>query len=178
MIDTTRTIEIENSPLKMVLLALVGILFVVLGIAFVQGWIDGPAPDAVVRLVGWASIVFFGFCTIVIVWRLFTQRGPVVTITPQGIRDIRIVGDFIPWKAVRSISTWSFQRQKCMVLAVEPAVEHKLPLTRMARMTRDMNRELGADGLCVAGAGLKMDYDTLLATSTAYWQAARGSPPQ
>ena len=106
---------------------------VVLGIAFVRGIFDETTPHGFSLFIGWASILFFGFCTIVALWRLVTQRGPVVTITPQGIRDIRIVEDFIPWAAIRNISTWEFQRQKAMVLAVDPAVERKLPLTVMAR---------------------------------------------
>jgi hypothetical protein len=175
MTDTTQTIEIENSPLKMLGLAAAGVVFVALGIAMVRGYIDGPVPDAFVSFIGWASIVFFGPCTLVILWRLVRQRGPVVTIAPQGIRDIRVAAGFIPWKAVGKISTWSFQKQKAMVLAVEPGAESKLPLTRMARTTRDMNRALGADGLCVTASGLKTDYDTLLATSNAYWQTHRGS---
>jgi hypothetical protein len=60
-----------------------------------------------------------------------------------------------------------------MVLAVDPAAERGFVLTRMARMTRDMNRSLGADGLCVTASGIKIDYDTLLATSMAYWEAHR-----
>jgi hypothetical protein len=46
--------------------------------------------------------------------------------------------------------------------AIDPAVERKLTLTRMARWSRGPNRALGADGLCIATTGLKIDYPALL----------------
>jgi hypothetical protein len=67
----------------------------------------------------------------------------------------------------------SYRRQKIIVLVVEPATEASLALTPIVRWTRDANRALGADGLCIAAQGLKIDHDTLLATITAYAQAAR-----
>lgn len=133
--------------------------------------------------------VFFVFALIGLgfaVWvgRLLTRRGPVVTIGPQGIRDTRVAAEFIPWRAVRDITTWDITRldkvgqqlmalagQQVMVLAVDPAVEQTLTLTRLARWSRARNRRAGADGLCIASADLKTDYDTLLSTSRAYWQA-------
>jgi hypothetical protein len=97
----------------------------------------------------------------------------VITISPEGIRDTRIATALIPWSAVSNISTWEFSNQKAMVLAIPPGVEDQLGLTRMARVTRDANCALGADGLCVTAAGVKIDYDTLLQTSLDYWHAKR-----
>jgi hypothetical protein len=76
---------------------------------------------------------------------------------------------------VRNISTWSYQREKAMVLAVDPAVEDQLTLTAIARWTRGANRALGADGLCITARGLKISYDALLDTCIAYAQAAQRS---
>ena len=107
-------------------------------------------------------------------WRLVLQRGPVITITPDGIRDTRVAAELIPWRAVQDISTWQYHRQKVMVLAVDPAVESRLTLTRLARWTRSANRALGADGLCIVSNELKISYASLLETSVAYAEAARG----
>ena len=63
-------------------------------------------------------MVFFSLCTIVGLWRLIAARGPVVTISPDGIRDTRVAAEFIPWNAVTAISTWKFRGQEAMVLAV------------------------------------------------------------
>ena len=110
-----------------------------------------------------------------VIWTLLTARGPVVTITPEGIRDTRIAADVIPWSAVQGITTWEHRRQKILVFDVDPAVESRLALSRIARWSRDTNRALGADGLCVSAQGLAIDHDTLLNTSLAYAQAAQRS---
>jgi hypothetical protein len=133
--------------------------------------IDDASPF--MRLVGWTGIVFFGLCTLIAAWRFIAQRGPVITISPDGIRDIRVAADVIPWRAVRHISTWSYERQSAMILAVDPAIEAGLSLSTIARWSRGANTALGANGLAVTAGGVKIGYDALLATSVAYWQAHR-----
>ena len=59
------------------------------------------------------------------------------------------------------------------MLAVEPDVEAAIGLTRIARFTRQPNRALGADGLCLGAQGLKIKHDALLALIMAYAQAWR-----
>jgi hypothetical protein len=81
---------------------------------------------------------------------LLSVSGPVVTVTPEGIRDTRVAAEVIPWSAITGISTWQYRGQKIMVLAVDPATESGLTLTRIARWSRGANRALGADGLCIA----------------------------
>jgi hypothetical protein len=62
-----------------------------------------------------------------------------------------------------------------MVLAVDPAVEAGLTLTRAVRSTRAANRAVGVElGLCVTALGLNIGFDELLATAQAYalaWQS-------
>lgn len=172
-IDTSRTIDIEGSPLKLLLIVGAGILMTAVGVALAFGWFPELAANAYARFIGYVSLVFFAACTVAALWRLFTARGPVITIGPRGIRDTRVAADFIPWRAVTGVSTWEYRRQKVIVLAVDPATEARLPLTRIARWTRGANRALGADGLVISSQGLKIDHETLLATVTAYVQAAR-----
>jgi hypothetical protein len=123
------------------------------------------------------GVAFFGLCTWGILRRLLNASGPVVTLSPEGIRDTRVAKEPIPWSAVTGISTWEYRGQKAMVLAVSPGVEDRLGLTRMARWTRGANRALGADGLCITAAGLKIDYATLLQTSQDYADAHRRRTP-
>jgi hypothetical protein len=64
-------------------------------------------------------MVFAG-TTSVLLWRVFTIRGPVVTITPEGIRDVRVLAELIPWNAINDIAIWD---RREMVPAVDPAAE-------------------------------------------------------
>jgi hypothetical protein len=134
----------------------------------ISGSIGKSQPDVFVQAIGWISVLFFGACGIVGGWRFMTVRGPVVTISPAGIRDVRVAREAIPWRSIRGISTWEYQRQKVMVLQVDPAIEKRLTLSTIARMSRRANTALGADGLCVAATGLSMRYADLLATTMAY----------
>jgi len=166
--DTSRTLVVESSPAKLVLLVGLGVLMTTA--AMTVALLPGISPFH--KAIAYFGTVFSGLCTCLLLWRLLTARGPVITISPEGIRDTRIVATLIPWSAIRGISTWEYRRQKVMVLAMKPGTEDGLALTRRARWTRSANRALGADGLCVTASGLKIDYDTLLRTTLGYARQA------
>jgi hypothetical protein len=132
-----------------------------------------PASPIVVA-VGWFGLLFFGLCTAIAVWRLLSAGQTVVTITPHGIKDVRLAADVVPWNAIRDVSTAEVAGQKFIVLAVDPSIEKQLALTRAAKWSRGPNRMLGVDGLCVSAIGLKLDHDGLVGACVAQWRAARG----
>jgi hypothetical protein len=164
--DTSRTIVIEGSPAKLILLSVLGI--VMTAASLLVALHPSFRADILAQVVGYFGAAFFGLATLIAIVRLARARVAVVTISPQGIRDVRIASETIPWSAIRGISTWSFQGPQVMVLAVDPAVESGLTLSTIARWTRSANAKLGADGLCVSAAGLKIGFTELLSTSMAY----------
>jgi hypothetical protein len=166
--DTNRNIEIRLSPWRMIGVITVGVAFVLLSL-FIT-----PAHGIIGQMIGGFGIVFFGFIVLVAAWRLLALRGPIVSISPVGIRDVRVTGTVVPWSAIRNISTWSAYNQPAIVLGVDPAYERALKLTALARLTRPLNAAIGADGLCIASQGLRLGHEALLETITAYWQRARG----
>lgn len=167
-IDTSRTLRIENSLAKQLVLIGLGVLMT--AVATAVAWLPGPPSDRKF-LGGYVGIGFFGLCTVVMLWRLITSRGPVITISAEGIHDTRLSTALVPWTAITGISTWSAGRQKIMVLAIRPDMEPRLGLTRFARWTRSANRAFGTDGLFISASGLKIDYDTLLRASLSYAHA-------
>lgn len=170
-IDTTKTIEVRGSKLKLLLLGALGIAMTA-GCAWVA-WMGLARPGSFAQLAIWIGVPFFGLCTAIAFRRLATADQAVLTISPDGIRDTRVAAEIIPWAAVRDFGTWSSQGQKILVLDVDPEVEKRLTLSRMTRWTRAANAKLGADGLCIAATGLAMGYDQLLDAVTAYLAAAR-----
>jgi hypothetical protein len=178
-IDMRRGVEIEASPVRMLGLAALGLLMTALSAAIALRVFPNVPPDTFVEFCGYAGTMFFAACTLLILWRAFTTHGPVVTITWEGIRDSRIAAELIPWSAINDIAIWEYRRQRVIVLAVDPAVEAGLTLTRMVRWTRGANRALGADGLCVTAQGLKIGFDELFATTMAYaraWHSGAAAP--
>lgn len=174
--NTSRAIEFHASPARLMTLLVFSAMST--GIAAVLAFRlfpNMPSDPAAVSA-GYSGMVFFSFCAAVAIWRLVAQRGAVVTVSPAGLRDVRVAAEPIPWRAIRSISTWQMQRQMVLVVAVDPAAEERLTLTRLARWTRSANRKLGADGLVVSAHGLQVGYPTLFYTCRDYWEAWRNAP--
>jgi hypothetical protein len=171
--DTPQVIEIKGSPAKLFWLCGLGVLMTALSVVVAIPLLPGFRPNAFQQFVGYGGALFFGACTVVLAWRLVTAGGPVVTITPEGIRDTRVAAEFIPWRAVRKLHTWGYAGQKIMVLAIDPAIELQLTLTKMAQWSRGPNRLLGADGLCITAQGLKIDYQTLFDISQNHIRLAK-----
>lgn len=171
MIDTSRRVEIGMSG-RMLRLATLSMLLT--GISAVMGLrlIGNMPPGGFGQLAALAGMFVFGVCSFVLL-RRFSAGGPVVTLAPEGIRDQRIATAFVPWTAIRRISTRERYGQRVMVLEIDPIAEAQLPTARAVTWLRFANARLGADGLCVSGQGLDVGYDELLAMTTHYAEAAR-----
>jgi len=175
MLHGPGTLEIGVSPWKGLGLVALGILMTTLSVAIALRLLPNVAPGSFHEFAGYVGSIFFGLATGIALWQMIGQRGAVITISPEGIRDRRVAAEIVPWLAVRGISTWQYRGQKVMVLAIDPVVESGLTLTPIARWSRSANRALGADGLCITAQGLKISYASLLQTSIAYAEAARGA---
>lgn len=167
--DPSQVIEIENSPRE--LLAMGGIAAG--GTVLFAGMVLWP--NIYLQVFFCFAAVAFGFMTIVILRQLLTVRGPVVTITPDGIRDIRVAAEFIPWTAVRKIRMDN--ESMVTVLVIDPAVEQRLTLTTSARWRRAVSRRLRGGGLIITASGLKIGYHALFRISQDCVWAAQGATP-
>jgi hypothetical protein len=121
-----------------------------------------------VALVSWAVILFFGACAIGGVRSLLISRKVVLTMTPEGLRDLRISDQVIPWNEIQAISTWSFRGQPTMILKIRAEFIAKLALRPLMRTTRYTHRMLGFDGLPVPASGLKISHNVMMACAIAF----------
>jgi hypothetical protein len=131
------------------------------------------APGSFAEFAAYVGLAFFGLCTVLIVPKLF-QRGPVVSVGPRGIHDRRLSTDWIPWETIRSITPVQIQRQRMLVLEVDPAVDADLPWTKRARRMARLNRAFGPYGYWMAAADLRGGFPALLETISA---GPLGVPP-
>jgi hypothetical protein len=173
--DTTGTIEFYASPARLLTLLAFSGMSTAIAAALAFRLFPNIPDDPTVVSAGYSGLAFFSFCAAVAIWRLLAQRGPVVTVSPAGLRDVRVAAEPIPWPAIKSISTMQMQRQMVLLLAIDPANEARLTLTRVARWMRSANRAHGADGLVVSAHGLKVGYPTLFYTCRDYWEAWRNA---
>jgi hypothetical protein len=174
MNDVSSTVEIKGSPAKLIGLLFGGILMTALCGMIVIGYIPVIA-GSLRQFLSWVGLVFFAACTFLIASRLLRASSTVVTLSPEGILDTRVAERPIPWNAIQDVGVWTMQGQKVIVLPVPPETESALGLTRIARWSRQANKKLGADGLCVMASGLKISHDALLAQITARIAHTRGS---
>ncbi len=170
-------LEFSSAPWALVGLIMLGVVMMAGSAALAVPLLPNIQPGSFAQLVGWVGFIFFGANVLVAISRLVSTRGPIVTLCPEGIRDTRVAADFIPWHAVRNISTWQVSGQKFMVLDVDPEVESRLTLTRTARWSRGINRLVGADGLCVTAKGLNVTYGNLMAHTITYAERFRDCAP-
>ena len=135
---------------------------------------------AVLILVGLLGMVVGGLWAVLSLWGALTSRGPVVTITREGIRDTRVAAGLIPWRAVREVRVLKIRGRvpAGVVLEIDPAVEASLNLTGIARWMRSLSRFLGASRLriTITAQGLKVEVDQLLSLCLGHAQASRLHP--
>ncbi len=125
---------------------------------------------------GPVGIVVFGLALIVVIWRMISTQGPVLTLSDTGIRDVRILENEVPWTAVRNVREWrDGDGFKYLVLDVDPGA---LPGIRMTRVARTVNYPfvpVSEDGVIFAAAWLPIDFETLLQEATRRMNLARSA---
>jgi len=151
--------------------ALLGaILFVAAGYWLVTGDFSNTRRGAMAPFIGWASIIFFGACALVGLWRLLRPVAP-VTLSSSGIRFILVSPDVVPWTGVSNVSEKRVYGQKYVRLALDPAVAKGLPLTLATRLVRAGRR---LSDLTIGAQTLKITHDELLRLIRAYVGAHGG----
>ena len=93
---TLDPLTIEISPIKGIALFSTSLMFVAIGAALVL-LVDG---NTAIRVIGWTSIVTFGFFGALWFRQIVTMRGPVLTIDHDGLIDRRVSEHKILWNQV------------------------------------------------------------------------------
>jgi hypothetical protein len=163
-------VEIPRSPWRTI-----GLLLASLGFTAFAGWLiyahptigrTAVTPGSLGEFEAYAGAVFFGFCTVLLAPKLF-QRGPVVSVGPQGIYDRRLSTDWIPWTTIRSVKQMQIQRQRMLVLEIDPAADATLPWTKSARRKAGLNRAFGRHGYWMTAGDLRGGFPALAAAVSA-----------
>lgn len=128
-------------------------------------------PGSFNELAAYVGVAFFGLGTVLLVPKLF-QRGPVVSVGPRGIYDRRLSTDWIPWEAIRSVTPVQIQRQRMLILNVDPVAEAGLPWTKRARRMARLNRVFGRYGYWVGAADLRGGFPALAQAISAIQEPA------
>ena len=109
----------HNSRLRIALLILVSIAFVALGFWMIGAF--GPVPSSkrysptMVWGIGWICVLFFSLCAIAWVRRLLGDTEQ-LWIGAAGVHCHAWSDKLIPWAEITNVTTWSYKRQKFLIL--------------------------------------------------------------
>jgi hypothetical protein len=159
-IDASHDLEISPCVMRLRLLVGAGFVMTLLSASLVfksslgfDGWGGIGAYDTAM---GYLGVALFGPVTTWLVWMLPTERGPVVIVTPYGIRDLRIGNEFLLWESIADVSAEECRGHKVIVLTPTPALQRQLSCIRAAA------RGAQSERIMIRSDGLATDFDTLL----------------
>ena len=159
-IDATHDLEIGQCATRLRLLVAAGFAMTLFSASLVFksslafDWWDGISGYD--TAMGYAGVAVFGSITCWLIWMLPAERGPVVIVTPYGIRDLRIGNEFLLWDSIADVSAEECRGHKVIVLTPTPALQQQLCCIRAA------SRGTQADRIVIQSEGLATDFDTLL----------------
>jgi hypothetical protein len=158
-VDACRDLEIKQCTMKLRLLVAAGFALTLLSASLAFDWPAFDWTDSLGRYaktIGYAGVALFGVVTGWLIWLLPTERGPVVIVTPFGIRDLRIGNEFLLWESIAEISVEERRGHRRIVLTPTPALQRQLrTMPSLARSARNERTVIQLEGLAA-------DFDTVL----------------
>ncbi|MDD7971946.1 STM3941 family protein [Roseinatronobacter alkalisoli] len=166
---------------KLALLLLAGMGFVGIGYWLAFHTAPGETRQGLpVAFVGWTTLVFFGFCTVVIMWKFRTALGrDTLVLTPTGLTDHHISPVEISWQNILNVAVIRVGRagQPLLRLEMDPAHISQLGVSRsFAWLERKIMPGL-RPGVTVSAVGLDVSFGELHDIVHAYWQSHHAQPP-
>lgn len=162
-IEAPRDLEISQCTTHLRLLVAAGFAMTLFSASLAFDWWDGLGDYD--TTVGYAGVALFGLVTSRLIWLLPSERGPVVIVTPYGIRDLRIGNEFLLWDSIAEISAEECRGHKMIVLTPTPALQRQLCTIRaLARRAQN-------DRIVIDAGGLATDFETLLRACRDYHTA-------
>lgn len=151
--------------------------FVAIGLWMVGAFGSPPVwrhtPAIVTFLIGWSGMIFFGLCGVVCIKRLF-DTSEQLRIGPAGVRSARWSDQTIPWSEITDVTTWSFRRQKAIILHLRDA--KRFPGRGAAAMFASANRMLTGGDVSIALVGTDRGFEEAVSAVVRFRH--QGHPPQ
>lgn len=176
-VDTSRTIKVMQSPTKINLVVLGSVFVFSASLPGVLGWYHLRPVGYVATL---AAAILSACSVPILIWRLMTNKSPLLVISPVGLSWVRPTPTFralqpvlIPWTEVRGLGSWSYvgKGSRFLTVQVDPAFEATLWRTKLARWLAAGDKRVGVKGIAIGVQATEMDYETLVSTVQAYWMA-------
>jgi hypothetical protein len=141
-------------------------------------WLGILAATACGAAIGAVLLVAFGLLALAVAYMALTQRGPLVNLSRDGIRDVRIAPEIIPWSEVRGLRSvdvrvFGFWATRYIALDVGRDFRQQLSIKRGARVSEDAAAPPDSVTIDLQTFALTMQHDELLSLATALREAAQ-----
>ena len=107
-LDTDATLDIPLSPVRTALAILLLLAVTSGGLLMALDPEVGRRSPEFTSFIGWTAGTLCGLLTAMHLWQLVALRGPILTLSPEGLWDRRLLPDPIPWRDVDSISAGGY----------------------------------------------------------------------
>ena len=121
--------------------------------------------DTVILSVGWFSVLFFGLCAVAALKRLFDPREQ-LEIGSHGVRWFPWSDHLIPWTEITDVTTWSFKRQKAIVLHLRKPSQY--PGRRFAATFAGADRTLTGGDIAISLTGTDRNFEEAMSAITQF----------
>lgn len=175
--STDRERAIELSRGKLVLMIAGSLLLLAGGAWFVVADGDGSffettrrfVPDWVVRAVGAAGVLFFGYTTVFGVRKSF-DRKPGLVLTPAGMVDnaSAVAAGFIPWSEVTGLGVFEMGQQRMLVVHVADTEKYIAKGNALKRSMNRANAGMCGSPVVISANALRISFDELQREVAAY----------
>lgn len=167
-------IIIPLSKTKLVKYFIGSLLFVAAGLLFIlksELFIKSNDP-AVIKIIGYASVIFFGACAVLIGGKLFDKK-PGLVIDGEGITDNSsgVSAGKILWKDVKDISAQEVMSQKFIMLKMKnPEFYLQREKNPIKKRMMELNYRLYQTPVNISANGLKIGFDKLYSQILEKWK--------
>ena len=171
-VNTNDTLKIPLSKGKLVLLLAGALWFVILGLWFIKEPEIFRKGVALIITIGYAAVIFFGICAILIFRKLFDTKAGII-LDDKGIHDNSsgVSAGFIPWGDITNINTIEVSRQKLIMIEVNNPDEYINRQTNyIAKKAAAINHKMYGSPISITATSLKYSFDDLYYTLRKRWQ--------
>ncbi|MDB5666759.1 STM3941 family protein [Cypionkella sp.] len=158
---------IRRSCPKIIGLLLVAIVFIALGILLIYVSLGNPERRKILFF-GWLSVLFFGMCSGLVLYRLFYASKTPVIFSPTGLIDKRSFIGEIPWSAIARVSVFSTPRSSLIRLELVSYGSYRLQLSRSGKFVRSMGKLFNMDGLYISSSEIDISFPELWSLMRSY----------
>ncbi|MBP1873806.1 hypothetical protein J2Z19_003525 [Ensifer adhaerens] len=116
-IDTSSATEVDRSWPKTIVLLFLSACIAAYGLSFALDAL-GKSESFFAKLLSILGGVTCCAAMLIVLWRTLTLRGHLVTLSPAGIRDLRIAPDFIPWSTIARVEVISAMHTRWLELKI------------------------------------------------------------